>query len=58
MNLKSIRDKINGSDPLKEGETLQMFIDEWDYIHNELEALKAEDERNYISCGVVENEAR
>lgn len=56
MRLKLLREKINGTEPLKEGETFQMFIDEWNHIHYELEALKAEDERNYISCGVNEDE--
>lgn len=50
MSLKKLRDKINGSEPLVDGETKEMLIEQWKNIHIELEAKKSEDERNYILC--------
>lgn len=50
MSLKTLRDKINGSEPLIGGETKEMLIEQWKNIHIELEAKKSEDERNYILC--------
>ena len=50
MNLKKLRDKINGSEPLIDGETKEMLIEQWKKIHVELEAKKENDERNYVSC--------
>ncbi|WP_236480058.1 hypothetical protein [Escherichia coli] len=48
--MKKLRDKINGSEPLIDGETKEMLIAQWKKIHIELEAKKENDERNYISC--------
>lgn len=50
MNLKKLRDKINGSEPLIDGETKEMLIERWKKIHIELEAKKENDERNYVLC--------
>lgn len=50
MNLKKLRDKINGSELLADGETKEMLIEQWKNIHIELEAKKGNDERNYVSC--------
>lgn len=50
MSLKKLRDKINGSEPLIDGETKEMLIEQWKKIHIELEAKKENDERNYVSC--------
>lgn len=50
MNLKLMRDKINGSEPLVDGETKEMLIEQWKNIHIELEAKKENDERNYVLC--------
>ncbi|WP_236459918.1 hypothetical protein [Escherichia coli] len=50
MSLKKLRNKINGSEPLIDGETKEMLIAQWKKIHIELEAKKENDERNYISC--------
>lgn len=50
MNLKLMRDKINGSEPLIDGETKEMLIEQWKKIHIELEAKKENDERNYVLC--------
>ena len=50
MSLKKLRDKINGSEPLADGETKEMLIEQWKEIHIELEAKKENDERNYVSC--------
>jgi hypothetical protein len=50
MNLKKLRDKINGSEPLIDGETKEMLIEQWKKIHIELEAKKEDDERNYVLC--------
>ncbi len=50
MNLKKLRDKINGSEPLADGETKEMLIEQWKKIHIELEAKKENDERNYVPC--------
>ena len=51
MNLKLMRDKINGSEPLVDGETKEMLIEQWKEKHAELESLRQNDERNYIDCG-------
>lgn len=48
MSLKKLRDKINGSEPLIDGETKEMLIEQWKKIHIELEAKKENDERNYV----------
>ena len=50
MNLKKLRDKINGSEPLIDGETKEILIEQWKNIHIELEAKKENDERNYVLC--------
>lgn len=50
MNIKKLRDKINGSEPLADGETKEMLIEQWKKIHTELEAKKENDERNYVLC--------
>lgn len=50
MNLKLMRDKINGSELLVDGETKEMLIEQWKKIHIELEAEKDNDERNYVLC--------
>lgn len=50
MSLKKLRDKINGSEPLIDGETKEMLIEQWKNIHIELEDKKSEDERNYVLC--------
>lgn len=51
MNLKKLRDKINGSELLSDGETKEMLIEQWKEKHAELESLKQNDERNYTDCG-------
>lgn len=50
MNIKKLRDKINGSEPLADGETKEILIEQWKNIHIELEAKKENDERNYVLC--------
>ncbi|AID17929.1 hypothetical protein AVT64_gp52 [Acinetobacter phage YMC11/12/R2315] len=50
MNIKKLRDKINGSEPLADDETKEMLIEQWKKIHIELEAKKEDDERNYVLC--------
>lgn len=50
MSLKKLRDKINGSEPLIDGETKEMLIEQWKEIHIDLEAEKENDERNYVLC--------
>ena len=50
MSLKKLRDKINGSEPLVDGETKEMLIEQWKNIHIDLEAKKENDERNYVLC--------
>lgn len=53
MDLKTMREKINGNIPLIDGETKEMLIEQWKEKHIELEALKEEDERNYIEFNEV-----
>lgn len=53
-DLKTLRDKLNGSTSLASGETHESLKQECDAIHAEFELLKAEDERNYMSFGEVE----
>ena len=47
-HLKTLRDKLNGSIPLAPNENEEMLLEEWNRMHAEMEALKAEDERNYV----------
>ena len=47
-NLKDLRDRINTCEDEDQKAILQ---EEWDRKHIELEALKAEDERNYVGFG-------
>lgn len=47
-DLKTLRDKIAGYLPLAPGETIEGLITEWDEKHKALEALKENDERNYV----------
>lgn len=50
-DIKTLRDKLNGSLDLMPGETKEQLQREWDLQHAEMEALKAEDERNYVGFG-------
>lgn len=45
-DLKILRDKINGSIPHNEDE--MELQEQWNRMHAEMEALRAEDERNYV----------
>lgn len=47
MNLKTLREKIQGVLPLDEGERKEDLLMKWQQKHVELEALKERDERNY-----------
>lgn len=47
-DLKILRDKINGSIP--HDEDVVDLQEQWNQMHAEMEALKAEDERNYVEC--------
>ena len=47
-DLKTLRDKSNGSLMMAPDENEEMLREEWSQVHAELEALKAEDERNYV----------
>ena len=53
VNLKLMRDKINGSEPLVSGETKEMLIEQWKELHAQLESEKLKDECNYILCEEV-----
>lgn len=50
-DLKILRDKINGTEPLAPDENEEMLIEQWNRVHAELESLKENDERNYAECG-------
>ena len=47
MNLKTMRDKLNGSIPMGVDENEELLQEQWNQTHAELEALKAEDEPKY-----------
>ena len=47
-DLKTLRDKLNGSLMMAPDENEEMLREQWNQVHAELEALKAEDERNYV----------
>ena len=47
-SIKLMRDKLNGSEPFAENENEEMLIEQWNQLHAELEALKENDERNYV----------
>lgn len=47
-DLKTLRDKLNGTELMASDENEEMLIEEWNRMHAEMEALKAEDERNYV----------
>ena len=46
--LKTLRDKLNGSIPLAPNEDEELLQEQWNQMHVEMEAMKAEDERNYV----------
>ncbi|WP_171319173.1 hypothetical protein [Acinetobacter sp. CFCC 11171] len=48
-SLKTLRDKLNGS--IQHDEDEEVLQEEWNRTHAEMEALKAEDERNYVEFG-------
>lgn len=48
MNFKTLRDKLNGSLSLELNETEEQLQEEFNRLHAEAEALKVEDERNYV----------
>ena len=50
-DIKTLRDKLNGSLPFAEDENEEMLLEQWNQMHAEMEALKAEDERNWVECG-------
>ncbi|OAL80332.1 hypothetical protein [Acinetobacter terrae] len=47
-DIKTMRDKLNGSLPFAEGENEEMLREEWNRLHTDMESLKAKDERNYV----------
>lgn len=47
-DLKTLRDKLNGSLMMAPDENEEMLLEQWNQVHAELEALKAEDERNWV----------
>lgn len=47
-NLKTMRDKLNGSIPMGVDENEELLQEQWNQTHAELDLLKSEDERNYI----------
>ena len=47
-DLKTLRDRINSCKDEVEKAELQ---EQWNQMHAEMEALKAEDERNYVGFG-------
>ena len=49
-NPKTLRDKLNGSIPLAPNEDEELLQEQWNQMHAEMEALKAEDERNWVEC--------
>ena len=50
-DLKTLRDKLNSSIPLAPNEYEELLQEQWNQMHAEMEALKAEDERNYVGFG-------
>lgn len=47
-DIKVLRDKLNGSLPFEHDENEELLLEQWNKIHAELEALKENDERNYM----------
>lgn len=47
-DLKTLRDKLNGSLMMAPDENEEMLLEQWHQMHAELEALKENDERNYV----------
>lgn len=48
-DLKTLRDKLNGSIPHDEDE--MELQEQWNQMHAEMEALKVEGERNWVEFG-------
>ena len=48
-NLKTMRDKLNGSIPMGVDENEELLQEQWNQTHAELEVLKAEDEHKEIT---------
>lgn len=52
-DLKTLRDKLNGSLPLCDGETRCALLSEWENIHGEMESQKHNNDENFTEFKVM-----
>lgn len=52
-DLKTLREKLNGSLPLCDGETRDALLSEWKKIHDKMESQKHNNDENFTEFKVV-----
>lgn len=49
-DIKTLRDKLNGSLPMGIDENEELLQEQWNQMHREMEDRKLNDEENYSEC--------
>lgn len=49
-DIKTLRDKLNGSLPMGIDENEELLQEQWNQMHREMEDQKLTDEENYSEC--------
>lgn len=49
-DIKTLRDKLNGSLPMGIDENEELLQEQWNQMHREMEDGKLNDEENFLEC--------
>lgn len=49
-DIKTLRDKLNGSIPMGIDEDEELLQEQWRQMHQEMEDRKLDDEENFLEC--------
>jgi hypothetical protein len=49
-DIKTLRDKLNGSLPMGIDENEELLQEQWNQVHREMEDRKLNDEENFMEC--------
>lgn len=49
-DIKTLRDKLNGSLPMDIDENEELLQEQWNQIHMQMEDEKLNDEENFVEC--------
>lgn len=49
-DIKTLRDKLNGSLPMGIDENEELLQEQWNQMHQEMEDEKLNDESNFLEC--------